>query len=208
MIPERFKEFEETELYMDFGECFIFPEIYDTSKIEYYKSRLDSLKLHIGFEFVLMPDNVERYIKRINYINDADIPKFFTFVGVIVEKYTEYIKNLKDYYLKEIKLINKKNITNRLNEPKNIEKQKEIDNRNAKRVERELQKKILQEQLQKKQEDKQNIKNQEKLRILLGKTIIRCECGISVMQYKMNIHMVGKDHIIGMNAINYYKSIN
>lgn len=208
MIPERFKEFAETELYIDFGECFVFPEIYDTSKIEYYRSRLDSLKLHIGFEFVLMPDNVERYIERINYINDADIPKFITFAGVIVEKYTEYIKNLKDSYFKEIKLINKKNITNRINEPKKIERQNEIEIRNAKREERELQKRLLQEQSQKKQDDKQIIKNQEKIRILISKTIIRCECGISVMQYKMNIHMVGKEHIIGMNAINYYKSIN
>ena len=204
MIPERFKEFAETELYIDFGECFVFSEIYDTTKIEYYKLKLENLKKHIGYEFTLMPDHIERYVERIDCINDSDIPKFLTFVGVIVEKYTEYIKTLKEYYLKEIKLINKKNITNKI---KNIEKQKEINNRNAKRDERELKNKILQEELQKKRDDKQIIKNQDEIRKLLSKTIVRCQCGISVMQYKMNIHILGKDHIIGMNAIDYYKSI-
>jgi len=206
-IPDRFKEFAETEIYIDFGQCFVFPEIYDTKKIEYYKLKFETLKKHIGYEFTLMPDHIERYVERIDCINDSDIPKFITFVGVIVEKYTDYNKNLKEHYIKEVKLINRKNINNRINEPKNIERKKEIDIRNAKRDERELKKTLLQEALQKKRDDKQIIKNQENLRLLMGKTIIRCECGISVMQYKMNIHILGKDHIIGMNAIDYYKSI-
>jgi len=190
MIPDRFKQFENTKIFEEYSECFEFTKIYDITKLEYYTNRLRSLKIYLGYEFTLSTNNVLRYITTNEKINDKYAESFILFCKIIAEKYAEYVTELKKAFNKEQEALQKRAQKEVLNEPKNIEKKQEIETRD----------KIREERIAKKEA--------EALRILYSKEIIQCECSYKCIRYKMNIHLLGKEHQIGMNAITYYKHLN
>jgi hypothetical protein len=129
MIPDRFKQFEETQLFKLFGECFDFDECYDTTNSEYYIGQLTTLRRHIGYDFTLEDDHVLAYLQTDNEcIHENHISKFIIFARVIDELYSNYVMNIKKELTKIKKTLPKEDVKlNSKLEKQRIKEEKEQD---------------------------------------------------------------------------------
>jgi hypothetical protein len=227
MINPRFEKFQETNMFIFYGQ-YAYEEEVSLDRKEEYETLLYNFKVCFKIEFeieddYIVTDYIEKYEEP---IEDEDIYDFITFCKIILEKIYAIIANFKI----EKKQTTKQILKNMEQDQKRIErdiKQREKDElkrkeQDIKRIQRESRdeearkeresKQLLRIQNEKRKneeyESKQLLrkqmeleKEQKRIEKENAKQIIKCACGIEYILFNKFNHYKSNDHIIRLEGI-------